>query len=202
MTGTTLTLLQALTNLSLAPASPGLPSSWLLQRVPGVAAPLFSVTAEHTLRVAAVAAAGIASYRLRAPLRPQPGTVSWRWRTATPLHDAVLRRHSAEAAPVRVVLAFADGRTLLYSWGERESRGEHFPSPTGARRGVVVLERAEDADGSWHLEQRDPFADYQVVFNRAPRALVAAGVGADTQQVHGRTVAEVGELSWDGGARP
>src|SRR3989441_11791640 len=41
----------------------------------------------------------------------------------------------------------------------RESRGEHFLSWTGANRGVLVLEGADDADGSWHMERRDPFAD-------------------------------------------
>jgi hypothetical protein len=89
---------------------------------------------------------------------------------------------------------------LWYSWGDQESRGDHFRTPAGATRGVLVLERAEDADGSWHMERRDPFADYQLVFNRAPRALVAVGVGADTAHLRGRTVAEVSELTWDGGA--
>jgi hypothetical protein len=67
---------------------------------------------------------------------------------------------------------------------------------------VLVLERGEDADGSWHLERRDPFADYQLVFHRAPRALVAAGVGVDTGHLGGHARAEVGDLTWQrGGAR-
>src|SRR2546427_2046470 len=72
---------------------------------------------------------------------------------------------------------------LFYSWGARESRGEHFLSWTGANRGVLVLEGADDADGSWHMERRDPFADYRLVFNGAPKAIVAAGVSADTDQL-------------------
>ncbi len=199
MTAAGLLMLQALTNLGFAPAGPGLPSGWRLERPGGAPAPRFRVTAEHTLRIDAPAASGVASYRLRAPLRPRPGSVSWQWRTATPLADAALDRRGRDDAPVRVVLSFADGRMLLYSWGNRESRGAQFPSPAAARRGVLVLERAEDADGSWHLERRDPFADYQLVFHVAPRALVAAGVGADTGHLRGHASAEVGELTWGRG---
>lgn len=200
--GAGLLLLQALTNLSLAPAGPGLPSGWTLQRVKGAAAPTFEVTPAHTLRVDAAAAAGFASFRLRARLRPQPGTLSWQWRTTTPLPDAALRQRARDDAPARVFLVFADGRLLFYSWGNREARGEHFLSWSGASRGVLVLERAEDADGSWHMERRDPFADYRLVFNRAPRAIVAAGVSADTDQLQGHVLAEVSELTWDAGAGP
>ena len=72
----------------------------------------------------------------------------------------------------------------------------------GKRRAVVVLERAEDADGSWHVERRDPFADYRRVFNRAAKMIVAVGVATDTDQVGGRAVAEVGDLEWQPGASP
>lgn len=202
MTAAGLLVMQALTNLSFAPAGPGLPSGWKRERPSGAHAPRFRVTAEHTLRIDAAGATGVASYRLRAALRPRPGSVSSQWRTATPLADAALGRRGRDDAPVRVVLTYADGRQLLYSWGNQESRGARFPSPADARRGVLVLERAEDADGSWHLERRDPFADYQLLFHRAPLALVAAGVGADTGHLRGHTSAEVGDLAWQyGGAR-
>ena len=189
--------LQALTNLSLAPAGPGLPRGWTLQHIKGAAAPVFAVTRAHALRIDADAAAAFASYRLRAPLRPRPGTVSWQWRTTTPLRDAALRQRARDDAPARVFLVFADGRMLFYSWGAREGRGEHFLSWTGAKRGVLVLERADDADGSWHMERRDPFADYRLVFDRAPKAIVAAGVSADTDQLRVRATAEVSELMWE-----
>jgi hypothetical protein len=189
--------LQALTNLTLTPAGPGLPNGWTLQRVKGAAAPAFAVTAAHTLRIEVDGAAGFASYRLRAPLQPGPGTLSWQWRTSTPLRDAALRQRTRDDAPARVFLVFGDGRMLFYSWGAGEGRGEHFLSWTGAKRGVVVLERADDADGSWHLERRDPFADYRLVFNRAPKAIVAAGVSADTDQLGGHASAEVSELTWE-----
>lgn len=189
--------LQALTNLSLAPAGPGLPRGWTLQHIKGAPAPVFAVTQAHALRIEADAAAGFASYRLRASLRPQPGTLSWQWRTTTPLRDAALRQRARDDAPARVFLVFADGRMLFYSWGAQEGRGEHFLSWTGAKRGVLVLERADDADGSWHMERRDPFADYRLLFNRAPKAIVAAGVSADTDQLRGRATAEVSELMWE-----
>jgi hypothetical protein len=197
-----LALQGALTNLSLAPAAPGLPSGWALQRVKGAAAPLFAVTRAHTLRIEAAGAAGFASYRLRRPLRPEAGALIWNWRTGTPLAAAALRQRARDDAPVRVFVAFADGRILFYSWGNREGRREHFLSWTGRSRGVLVLERAEDADGSWHVERRDPFRDYSLVFDRAPVAAVAVGVSADTDQLKGRAAAEVGELTWEPGAVP
>ena len=202
MTTVALLALQTLTNLSLVPAAPGLPSGWTLQHVKGAASPAFRVTRAHTLRIEAADAAGFATYRLRAPLRPAAGTLLWNWRTSTPLGTATLRQRARDDAPVRVLVAFADGRTLFYSWGNREGRGEHFLSWTGRSRGIVVLERAEDADGSWHMERRDPFRDYSLVFDRAPVAIVAVGVSADTDQLKGRALAEVGELSWEPGTTP
>ena len=198
MTTPLVLLLQALTNLSLAPPGPGLPGGWQVERVAGAAPPSFAVTAAHTLRIETSGtrgAAGFARYRLRAPLRPQGGgPLWWQWRTSTPLRAAALRRRTTDAAPARVAVGFADGRTLLYTWGNTEGRGEHFVTSSG--RGVLVLERADDADGSWHMERRDPFADYRLVFDRAPPAIVAVGVGGDTNPQTGRAVAEVGELTW------
>ncbi len=204
MTAACLLALQALTNLGYAPAGPGLPVGWRLQRTRGAEPPTFRVTAEHVLRVEARRAAGSANYRLRQPLRPSPrgGTLSWRWRTATPLRGATLRLRSGDDSPVRVFVVFANGRMISYSWGNREGRGETFASWTGPTRAVIVLQRAEDADGSWHLEQRNPFADYRRVFNQAPEAIVTVGISADTDQLGGASVAEVGELTWEGGGGP
>jgi hypothetical protein len=189
-------LLQALTNLLTVPAAPGLPSGWELRRVPRVAAPTFAVTAGRTLEIASDDAAGFASYRLAAPLAPAPGTLAWHWRTATPLSGAVLRDRARDDCPVRVFAVFEGGRIIFYSWGNREARGERFLSWTGERRAVVVLRGAADADGAWRDERRDPFADYRRIFGAAPGALVAVGVGADTEQLAARTRAEVSELRW------
>ena len=202
MTAVCLCALQALTNLSLASAGPGLPPGWALQRTKGVQPPSFEVTRARTLRIDVLAGAGFARYRLRAPLLPRAGALTWHWRTGTPLRDAALRQRTRDDAPVRVYVVFDDGRMLLYTWGNKEGRGERFLSGTGPSRAVIVLERAEDADGSWHMERRDPFADYRVAFNRASRALVAVGAGADTHRLKGRAVAEVSELTWELGARP
>ncbi|MGH7548359.1 MAG: DUF3047 domain-containing protein, partial [Gemmatimonadales bacterium] len=57
--------------------------------------------------------------------------------------------------------------------------------------------RAEDADGSWRVQRHNPFADYRRVFGRAPPAIVAVGVSADTEVLHARAEAEVGELEWE-----
>src|SRR2546426_62635 len=94
------------------------------------------------------------------------------------------------------------GRMIYYSWGTREPVGDTFRSWTSGARLVVVCRRAADADGSWHLERRDPFADYRRAFNRAPHPIVAVGVAADTDMLHARTVAEVADLGWEAGGRP
>src|SRR3989441_3608764 len=154
VTAACLFALQALTNLSLASAGPGLPPSWTLQRPKGAQPPSFEVTRARTLRIDASASAGFARYRLRAPLLPRTGTLTWRWRTSTPLRDAALRQRTRDDAPVRVCVFFDDGRMLLYSWGNKEGRGERFLRGTGPSLAVIVLERAEDADGSWHMERR------------------------------------------------
>src|SRR3989475_7740400 len=65
----------------------------------------------------------------------------------------------------------------------RPPRSTLFPYTTLFRsRLVVVCRRAADADGSWHLERRDPFADYRRAFNRAPHPIVAVGVAAEDRK--------------------
>jgi hypothetical protein len=86
---------------------------------------------------------------------------------------------------------------LYYSWGDRESIGDTLRSSTGAWRAIMVLRRAEDANGSWYMETRNPFDDYRRAFNHAPHPIVAVGIGAGTDQLHDHTVAEVGELVWE-----
>jgi Protein of unknown function (DUF3047) len=197
-----LLLLQTLTNLNTAQPAEGLPRGWTLVPERGASAPRFRVTRTHFLRIEVVDGAGSARLRLRQPLRPpvRGGTLTWGWQTGTPIQTGSLRLPSRDDSPVRVFVLFDDGRTIFYSWGNTEGRGESFQ--TGGRRAVVVLERAEDADGSWHVERRDPFADYRRVFNRAPKAIVAVGLAANTNLLGGRAVAEVGDLEWEPGAAP
>ncbi len=199
---TGLLLLQTLTNLNAVPAGPGLPPGWRLATVRGVQAPAFRVTGSHALRVVATGQAGTATYRLRSPLRPpasiRSGALTWRWRAETPLRGADLKRRAGDDSPMRVVITFQDGRVLLYCWGNREGRGESFASWAGRNRMVVVLERAEDADGSWHVERRDPFSDYRRLWNNAPKPIVSVGVSADTDGLKVRAAAEIGDLTWTG----
>jgi len=63
---------------------------------------------------------------------------------------------------------------------------------------VVVLERAEDADGSWHVERRDPFSDYRRLWNNAPKAIVSVGVSSDSDGLKVHAAAEIGDLTWHG----
>jgi PAS domain-containing protein len=199
-----LLLLQTLTNLNIAPTGMGLPAGWRLQRIQGVEAPTFRVTRAHVLRIEAPGGgqAGTAVYRLRAPIRPppatRPGALTWRWRAETPLRAAVLRHRATDDSPVRVIVTFEDGRVLAYTWGNREGRGESFASWAGRNRMIVILQRAEDADGSWHVERRDPFADYRRLWNNAPKPIVSVGMSTDTDGLRARTAAEVGDITWQG----
>lgn len=197
-----LLVLQTLTNLNMAPAREGIPAGWRLASVNGVPAPTYRVTAVHTLRIVAAGQSATLTYRLRQPLRPppatRPGTLTWRWRAETPLRGADLRRKTSDDSPLRVVVTFQDGRVPTYCWGNREGRGESFVSWAGRNRMVVVLERAEDADGSWHVETRDPFSDYRRLWNNAAKPIVSVGVNADTDGLNVRAAAEIGDITWTG----
>ena len=202
MTGGAWLLLQTLTNLNMVPAGPGLPAGWRVVGVEGVQSPTYRVTGSHTLRIVGVGQAATATYRLRQPLRPPPstrrGTLNWRWRTETPLRGADLKRRASDDSPLRVVITFQDGRVLTYCWGNREGRGESFQSWAGRNRMVIVLERAEDADGSWHVETRDPFSDYRRLWNNAPKPIISVGVSSDTDGLKVRAAAEIGDITWTG----
>jgi PAS domain-containing protein len=198
-----LLLAQTLTNLTIVPMGPGLPTGWRLTRLQGVEPPAFRVTSSHALRVTATGQSGTATYRLRTPLRAPPptsrsGALTWRWRAETPLRGADLKRKAGDDSPMRVVVTFQDGRVIAYSWGNREGRGESFASWAGRNRMVVVLQRAEDADGAWHVERRDPFADYRRLWNNAAKPIVSVGVSADTDGLKMRAAAEIGDLTWQG----
>ena len=195
-----LALAQTLTNLMIVPAGQGLPAGWKLNRMQGVDPPAFEVTRSHTLRVTAVGQGGTATYRLRPAVRPAPtrrqGTITWRWRAGTPLRAADLKRRAGDDSPIRVVITFQDGRSIVYAWGNREGRGESFASWTGRNRMVVVLQGAEDADGSWHEERRDAFSDYRRLWNIAPKPIVSVGVSTDSDALKVRAAAEIGDLTW------
>jgi hypothetical protein len=195
-----LALAQTLTNLMILPAGTGLPSGWKLNRIQDVDPPAFEVTRSHTLRITAIGQGGTATYRLRSHIRPSPtvrqGTITWRWRAGTPLHSADLKRRAGDDSPIRVVITFQDGRSIAYTWGNREGRGESFASWAGRNRMVVVLQRAEDADGSWHEERRDPFSDYRRLWNSAPKAIVSVGVSTDSDALKVRAAGEIGDLTW------
>ncbi|PYP38254.1 MAG: hypothetical protein DMD48_10090 [Gemmatimonadetes bacterium] len=195
-----LLLAQTLTNLVISQVGPGLPSGWRLNRIQGVAPPAFEVTRVHTLRMIAIGQGGTATYRLRNAIRPpsslRPGGLTWRWRAGTPLRGADLKRRAGDDSPIRVVITFQDGRTLVYAWGNRESRNESFASWAGRNRMVVVLQRAEDADGSWHVERRDPFGDYRRLWNNAPKPIVSVGVSIDSDGLKTRAASEIGDITW------
>jgi hypothetical protein len=199
---TALLLLQTLTNFNMVPAAAGLPVGWRLTTVQGVSAPTYRITGSHSLRVVAVGQAATATFRLRQPLRPpastRAGALNWRWRAETPLSGADLKRRAGDDSPIRVVITFQDGRVLTYCWGNREGRGESFVSWVGRNRMVIVLERSEDADGSWHVERRDPFADYRRLWNNAPKPIVSVGIMADTDALKVRAAAEIGDITWTG----
>ena len=195
-----LALAQTLTNLAIVPPGPGLPPGWKLTRMQSVEPPIVEITRSHTMRITATGQGGIVTYRLRPAIAPaasqRQGTISWRWRAGTPLRGADLKRRAGDDSPIRVVVTFQDGRSIAYAWGNRESRGESFASWAGGNRMVVILQRAEDADGSWHEERRDPFTDYRRLWNRAPKPFVSVGFSTDSDALKIRAAAEIGDLTW------
>ena len=190
--------LRPLTNLAAAAPGVGLPDGWDLRRPRGVVAPLFAVTEHHALRIEAASAAGFALYQLPSAIEGR-GALRWRWRSGTPIAGADLRSRRTDDSPARVMVAFADGRSLFYSWGSTEPRDTAFPSWTSDDRIVIVAATSADADGNWRSVCRDPDADYRRAFGTAPPPIVTVGVSADTEQLDATTWAEVGELAWTAG---
>lgn len=184
------------TNLRDVAPGVGLPDGWDLRTTRAAAPPLFAVTGDGALRVETRTAAGFAIYQLPERIPPEPGRLVWRWRTAPPIPDADLRDRSRDDSPVRVLVVFADRRMLFYSWSGQDTVVTAFRSWTGRSRGVVPMRSPAAATGEWHTECRDPLIDYARIFDRAPPAIVAVGVSADTDQLAVSTWAEVDRLSW------
>jgi hypothetical protein len=185
-----------LTNLPDTPSGPGLPPDWDLRGVRGAPKPAFQVLDGGVLRVEGTGAAGFAVYELAEQIRPEPGTLSWRWRTGTPIDGADLRHRDADDSPVRLLVVFRDRRMLFYTWGNAEATGAWFASWTGDDRIVWVLRTAAEADGNWRQDARDPFLDYRTAFNRDPVPIAAVGVVQDTEQLEAVGWAEVQRLDW------
>ncbi len=185
-----------LTNLADVQPGPGLPDGWDLRRARGRPAPVYAVTDEAALHVEGAGAVGYAVFELPERLPPATGVLTWRWRTATALPGADLRDRRRDDSPVRVLVVFRDRRTLFYTWAGAERVDEWFASWTGSSRIVWVLRTANDADGTWHAERRDPFADYRTAFGRDPPAVVAVGIVQDTDNLGHPASAEVADLAW------
>jgi hypothetical protein len=113
--------------------------------VRGAPKPAFQVLDGGVLRVEGTGAAGFAVYELAEQIRPEPGTLSWRWRTGTPIDGADLRHRDADDSPVRLLVVFRDRRMLFYTWGNAEATGAWFASWTGDDRIVWVLRTAAEA---------------------------------------------------------
>ncbi len=186
----------AITNLADISPGPGLPDGWELRGVRGAPKPELSVTLDGALRVEGTGAAGFAVFELDQRIAPGAGALTWRWRTATALEGADLRDRRKDDSPVRLMIMFGDRRMLFYSWGSTNMVGEWFESWTGSDRIVIVLRRALDADGAWHTERRDPFADYRMAFERDPPAIAAVGIVQDADQLEAEAWAEVADINW------
>jgi hypothetical protein len=185
-----------LTNLSDVPPAPGLPSGWDLRGVRGAPRPAFEVVDGGMLRVEGTGAAGFATYELADAIDPEPGALRWRWRADAPVENADLRDRHRDDSPIRLLVVFRDRRMLFYTWGNAERAGEWFPSWTGDDRIVWVVRAADDADGAWRQDARDPFLDYRTAFDRDPVAIVAVGVVQDTDQLKAAARAEIGRIEW------
>lgn len=196
MIGTLLATVCCLTNLPGTAPGAGLPDGWDLRGARGAPRPVFSVLPDGVLRVEGDGAVGFATYELPDDIRPEPGTLSWRWRTAASLPEADLRDRERDDSPIRLLVVFRDRRMLFYTWGASERPGDWFASWTGDDRIVWVLRTAVDADGAWREDARDPFLDYRTAFDRDPPPIVAVGVVQDADQLGRNVWAEVMRIEW------
>ncbi len=200
--------------LQSAPLGRGLPPGWGRRGVSGARMPAFEIVpgddGNHLLRLSSQDQAAFAYVDVDPPLQSaagETGSVSWRWRTATPLSEADLREKDVDDSPVRLFLIFAEepvegrdllrkGRVLFYSWGNLETVGTSFPSHVSDRLAVWVLRNSWDADGTWRDESRDPFDDFREFFAEDPPPIRAVGLIPDTDQTGAAAVAEVTEVCW------
>jgi len=124
---------------------------------------------------------------------------SWRWSVTQSVPKTDLRQKGGDDRNLALYFAFLpkteaenlggsrnlrrllknpEGRVLVYVWGGSHARGAVLPSPYLGARGKTVVLRPSGTGN--HAETVDLAADFQRAFGKAPEALVAIAVSADS----------------------
>jgi Protein of unknown function (DUF3047) len=186
----------------------GLPAGWEVRPVKGQLAPNYRVLdladGSRALQVSGQGAAAWATRKLPEPIPPSPGMLRWSWRVLESPDSTDLRTRQRDDSPIRVYVVFGNpgklfnssGRIVFYSWGNAEPEGLTLPSHVSDKLHIVRAAGADEADGTWHDQTVDPFADYRRFWNREPPPITAVGLMQDTDMTHSLAVAEVRDLTW------
>ena len=167
----------------------------------------------HPIPASAAAAQGAAA-------KP---VLAWRWRVDVPNLAADLRQKAGDDAAAKVcvmfdlpisavpfidqaVLRIAGERsaeplptaTVCYVWDAHLAPGTVLDNAYSRRLRFMVLRGPESPLHTWRTERRDVAADFLRLFGDEAKAMVpvlGVGVGADADNTHGRSEAQVADLT-------
>jgi len=103
------------------------------------------------------------------------------------------RAESLAGGSARKVFGDASTRTLVYVWGGDYRRGQVLASPF--QPGQLMMVTARPAGTGSFTESVDLAADFQRAYGRAPGALIAVGVSADSDDTDGYIDAVISNLT-------
>jgi len=197
----------------------GLPN----QKKPFTHFSLVDVDGKRALRIEADASYG----NLVHPLVPPraAGRLAWHWRVQQFVAGADLHTKAGDDTAVKVCVFFdlplADvpfverqvlrlarslsaeplpAATVCYVWDEHLSMGSTLDNPFTRRMRYVVARSGADPGGAWVAERHDVAADFLRLFGDETQqvpAVTGIGVGADADNTHGHSLADVADLVFE-----
>jgi hypothetical protein len=197
---------RALARLAESRIGAALPPGWQVRAVRGAQAPSSRVvTDERHGRVIRFEADGQAAFfglELQEAVDAGAGRLAWHWRVDEAVPGAALRDAARDDAPARFFVVFGrrglltPPRVIFYTWGNRETRGEGWPSRVSGRMHVLVLRNTTDGTGRWLREERDLAADFRAAFGGNPPPMTGIGYMIDTEDIGTRAVSLLGPVVW------
>lgn len=149
--------------------------------------------------------------------------LSWRWRVLQPNPAADLQHKDGDDTPVKVCAMFdmplaavpflerqllrllrersgeaLPTATVCYVWDAKLAPGTVLDNAFTRRMRMIVLQGPQAPLRSWQAQQRNLGADFLQLFgqeSRAVPAVLAIAVGADADNTHARSQAQVADLA-------